>query len=269
MSTVKTPFGRGIPLVHLDQDTPIPSSFVLQLPHKLTPSDIGDGLSQTVVFDHILDLQTLDTDRLVLTDQLCRELLLVITASVTDASVYSSHLETSLIAVLGTFFLLGKTPLGLRQLLLILVEEFGVAMSLSLGGDHHRLQAQIKSHLFVDYWQMLDVLFDQDGDKVASSGIFGDGHTRGFDTLGQGARPVNVKGGVHLGKGKLFPVPLEGRRHIRSGLHPLFLMELGILSPPFKEVTESSIKVAQGLLKRDTGDFIEPGCLFFEQGELC
>ncbi len=65
----------------------------------------------------------------------------------------------------------------------------------------------------------------------------GDGATRGFDTLGQGTRPVDVKRIIHLGKSKLLAIPLEGRSHIACGLRPLFLVELGILSPPFKEVT--------------------------------
>ncbi len=113
---------------------------------------------------------------------------------------------------------------------------------------------------------ILDVFFDQDADKVASGCIFGDGDTGGFDPFGQGARPVDIKRSIHLGKSKLFPVPLEGRRHIRSGLRPVFLVELGILGTSFKEITESSIKVTQGLLKRNAGNFVEPGCLFFEEG---
>jgi hypothetical protein len=67
---------------------------------------------------------------------------------------------------------------------------------------------------------------------------------------------VNVKRGVHLGKGQLFPVPLEGRADIRSGLIAMPLLEGGIVRTSFKEVAKGSIQVTQGLLKRDTGDLI-------------
>src|SRR2546428_9098908 len=123
MATIKASFGGGIELVNLDKRSSIPRSLVFQLPDKLTPTHVGDGFSQAVVLDHVLDLQTLDANRLVLTDQLCREFVLIITASIAYASVYSGNLETCLITVLGTFFLLGKTALSLCQLLLILVEE--------------------------------------------------------------------------------------------------------------------------------------------------
>ncbi len=123
MTTIKAPFGGWVPLVNLDEGTPIPLCFVFQLPDKLTPSHITNGFCQAMVFDHILDVQTLDADRLVFTDNASREFVLIITPSVTHTSMYSSDLETGLIPVLGAFFLLGKATLGLRQLLFILVEE--------------------------------------------------------------------------------------------------------------------------------------------------
>jgi hypothetical protein len=62
-----------------------------------------------------------------------RELVLIITASVTDTGMDASDLEPCLGLVLGAFLLLGETALSSCQLLLILVEELGVAMSLSMG----------------------------------------------------------------------------------------------------------------------------------------
>ncbi len=88
MSTVKATFRRGIPLVNLDEGTPIPERFVFQLPDELTPTDVTDGFCQAMVFDQILDVQTLDTDRLILTDQLCRELVLIVTALALPLSLY-------------------------------------------------------------------------------------------------------------------------------------------------------------------------------------
>ena len=159
MTTIETAFGGGVPLINLDECAPIPCCFVLQLPDKLTPTDIGDSLSQTGVFDHVLDLQTLDANRLVLTDQLCRELVLVVPSPIGDPSMDTGDFQTSFRAVLGAFVLLGKTTLCLRQLLFILLEELGIAGGLPIGGDDQRLQAQVKPHLLIHYWQRLDVFF--------------------------------------------------------------------------------------------------------------
>src|SRR6266516_5391538 len=58
MPTVKTAFGTGVPLLNLDQQTTIPSCFVLQLSDKLAPSDIADGGGWGVVLLLRLDIQT-------------------------------------------------------------------------------------------------------------------------------------------------------------------------------------------------------------------
>ena len=164
----------------------------------------------------MLDLQTLDTDRWVLTDQLCRELVLIITASVTDASEETSDLHPRLRTVLGPFFLLAEATLGTCQFLLILVEELRIAVGMPLRGDHHGLQAQVKPDLFSDHRQELDVLFDQDGNKVASRGILAHRDGRGLTSLGQGPRPVDVHRSIHLGQGQVLSIPLEGRRGVGS-----------------------------------------------------
>ena len=63
-----------------------------------------------------------------------------------------------------------------------------------------RLQAQVKpNHLRGDF-QWLDVLFYQDGDKIAFSLIFGDGDTAWFASIGQRTMPDDVKRSIHLGK---------------------------------------------------------------------
>jgi hypothetical protein len=60
------------------------------------------------------------------------------------------------------------------QLLFLFGQELRVARGMPIGGDHHRLQAQVQSDLFVNLWQRWNVLFYQDGDKIAVGGIFGD-----------------------------------------------------------------------------------------------
>jgi hypothetical protein len=76
---------------------------------------------------------------------------------------HSGHIQERISKVkeFGAFFLLGEATLGTCQLLLILVEERGIAHGLTSRQDHHGLQARVKSHLLVHYWQELDVFFYQ------------------------------------------------------------------------------------------------------------
>src|SRR5207247_2684525 len=104
MSTRTAALARWIPLVYFDQRPPIPGGFVLQLAHKLTPSDITDGLCQSVVLHHMLDLKTLDADRLVLTNDASRKLVLIVTASISNARMQARDLCRALARFLDPFF---------------------------------------------------------------------------------------------------------------------------------------------------------------------
>src|SRR6266568_7016024 len=98
---------------------------------------------------------------------------------------------------------------------------------------------------------MFDLLFHQDGDKVAVGAIFGESDARRLTAFGKWARPVDIQRGLHPGKGKLFAVPCKGVGSIASRLNAMFLVEGGIRSAPFKEVPECSVQVSQGLLQWD------------------
>ena len=81
MPTVKATFGGGIPLVDLDQGSPIPCCFVFELGHELTPTHVTDRFCKAMIFDYVLDCQALDADRLVFTNQFRRKLMLSVFAS--------------------------------------------------------------------------------------------------------------------------------------------------------------------------------------------
>src|SRR6266700_2218012 len=262
MPTIETALRGGIPLINLDKGTSIPLSFVCELPHKLTPSHIRDGFRKCVVFDHILDVQTLDAYDLVLTYDLSRELVLIITPSISNPGVDTSDFQLCLASVLRALFRACMSSLSLRQFLIILGKERGVSRGVSIARDDHRLQSQVKPDLLIHYWQMLHIFLNQDGDKVAMSTIFGDGHTRGFTAFGQGTRPVDIKGCLHLSKSEGMPVPAKSVGSIGSRLCAVFLVEGGVLSTSFEEVSESGIQVSEGLLEGNAGHFRKPGRLF-------
>src|SRR6266568_2322888 len=143
MPTFEAAFRRRVPLVDFDKVASVPLGFVVQLGHKLTPAHITDGFTQRMVLDHVLHRKVLDTDRLVFTNQTCRELVREITAAVSDASMYLGNFLAGFGTVLRPLFLLGMPSLSLGQFLFILTEEFGVANVFSIREDHEGLQAQV------------------------------------------------------------------------------------------------------------------------------
>ena len=120
MTTVKAPFGGWIPLVNLDDGSSIPLCFVLQLPAQFTPSYIRDGFSQAVVFDHILDLQTLEAYDLVFAYDASRELVLIVSSPVCNLLMDAGNIETGFCTVLEPLFLFCVAALCFCKLLFIL-----------------------------------------------------------------------------------------------------------------------------------------------------
>src|SRR6266568_2235650 len=222
MPTIETALRGGIPLINFDKGTSIPLSFVFELPYKLTPSHITNGFREGVVFDHILDVQTLDAYDLVLTYDLCRELVLIITPSISNPGVDTSYFQLCLAPVLRALLLLGVPSLSFRQFLFILGKELGVSRGVSIARDDHGLQSQVKPDLLLHSWKMFDLLFNQDGDKVAVGAIFGESDARRLTALGKWARPVDIQGCLHPGKGKLFAIPRKGVGRIASRLNAMF-----------------------------------------------
>src|SRR5947207_195580 len=137
MTTIETALRGGIELINLDERSPIPLCFVCELSHKLAPSHIRDGLRKLVVLYHILDVQTLDAYDLVLTYDLCRELLLIVTPPISNPGVDSGYFQLSLPTVLRTFVLFRVPTLRLCQFLFIRGCEFRVTVGVSIARDDH------------------------------------------------------------------------------------------------------------------------------------
>src|SRR5260370_15469721 len=166
MAKVKGAFRGWVAPVNFGKSTPVPRSFVLQLPDELTPAYIADRFCQGVVLDHVLDGQTLDTYDLVLAYDVDREFVLIVSSSISNPSMDTSNLATGFLTVLRPFLLLGLTALCPCQLLFIFGKECGIAMGLSIRGDDHRLETQVKpDHLGGDF-QRLDGFFYQHGDEI-------------------------------------------------------------------------------------------------------
>ena len=258
MPTMMATFGGGIPLVDLDNGSAIPCGLVFQLPHQFRPSDIADGFGKAVVLDHILDCKALDAYDLVLAYELGRELVLVISSSIGNPFMKACHFETSLISILGTFFLLRMPSLRSCQFLFVFGKVLGVVIGLSLGGDDHAFESQIKPDHLWSHRQGFDLFFHQDRHKVTVGFIFGDGDGRRLGIFGQGTRPDDSERLLHLGKGEVCSIPLESRDRVLSRLQMAFLLEAGVIRSPLEEVTKGFIQMTKGLLRRNARYLIEP-----------
>src|SRR5713101_2333130 len=202
MSTVRATFGRGIPLVDLDQVPAIPRCFVGQKGHKLTPTHVTDRLGQRVVFDHVLDCQTLDTDRLVFTNQTCRELVQEVATSLSNTSMDTSNLFTGFGSILAPLLFLGVSPLCFGQFLLIFIEELGVADGLASREDDELFQAQVSPDGLLYRLKLFDLLCYQERDKVAICTVFRNGDAAWCCPHRQGTAPTNVERLNHLCQGQ-------------------------------------------------------------------
>jgi hypothetical protein len=258
---------RWEPSVNLDQGTPIPLGFVLQLAGELTPSHITNRFGETVVGNHVLDRQALNTHHLVFVDDACTEFVLVVPPSISNLGVYLSNLEPCLGSILGAFLLLGKLTLGFCQFLLIFSKIAGIAYALTSRKSHHRLDTQVKPDHIGGDRQRLDVLGHQDRDEVAIGTIFGDGDTAWLAPFGKRAVEADIQRYLYLGKRENLPVPREGIGGIGSRLVMAFLFESRVVSSSFKEVHKGAIKMAKGLLKGNRRNLCQPGIVLLESGQ--
>src|SRR5271157_385235 len=270
MSTVKAPFGGWVEPVNLDQGSTIPLCFVFQLGHKLRPTYITNRLCKAVILDHVLDCQTLDTDRLVFTDQACRKLVKEVRTSVSNTGMNTSNLETSFVSVPGTFLLFRVPTLGFCQLLLVFGEEFRIANCLTRRENDKGFQPKISSYSLLSGWILLHLCFYQNTDEIAISAILGDSGGGWGSTFWQGTRPDNIERFRHLSQCDMPITIREGGICIGSRLSIALLLKCRILSSSLKEVDEGPIQMAKGLLQRDRGNIIQPCIwrLFLEVSEL-
>jgi hypothetical protein len=143
MPAQRAAFGTGIELVNRHDGTPIPGRLVLKLSDQFSPTHIGYRLCQRVMLEHILDVQRLDTDHLIIADESSRQFVQEITPSISNAGIDTSDPLAGLLSILGAFLLAGMGTLGTRQALSILQKKALIAGLLAGRERHHIMQAQV------------------------------------------------------------------------------------------------------------------------------
>jgi hypothetical protein len=259
MPAIETALRRRIELVNLDQVPSIPFSLVFQLPYEFSPADIGYSLTQLPIFHHVLHRQTFHTDRLVFTDQACRELVQEVLATVGYASMDTNHFKTSLISIPRTLLLFGIPLLCFRKFILVYMEEFRIADGLAIGEYNEGFQAEIGTDGFLSDRRSGNVLFDENANEVAVGTVLSNGDAGGINAFWQKTRPTDIQWFFHFRKGYMASTIRECRSRIFSALAIALLLERWVRIPFLKKVKKRPVQMPQGLLCRNTRYFIKPG----------
>ena len=143
MPAARARFAGWVPSINFDHRSAVPRRFVFELADQFSPTHIGNRTGERGVLHHVLDRQALDHDRLVLTNQVRRKLVLVVSSLVGNTRMDLRHTPPLLLAVLRARLFAGKPSLSARQFLLITSKILGVRKGLPIGGDHHDGESQI------------------------------------------------------------------------------------------------------------------------------
>jgi hypothetical protein len=121
-----------------------------------------------MIFHHVLHLQILQADHLVLANQPGRQLVKKILASILDLLVDPSDFQASFLPTITSVLATRENSLPSSQLLFVLPEILGSLFFFSVGVDEKMLESQVNSNGWMNGIKFLDLVFIKNGDKVFS-----------------------------------------------------------------------------------------------------
>jgi len=99
-----------------------------------------------MILNHPGHIQSFDKDRLVLADDLCRELLKRVSSDIADSGVQSGYSESGFLSIVAVFDLARQTALKYLQSPLKFSERARIFEFLAIAGCGQRLNADIYAH---------------------------------------------------------------------------------------------------------------------------
>jgi hypothetical protein len=129
--------------------------FGLQSLAEVSPTSVHDTLGQVVVAHHILDLQIFDGDSVILADQLVRQLVQEVLASILDAFMLTLKQADCLTPVSAAFGTPSNTALATPQFRLLFPIPLGIAYLLAVAGDDHAGDANVHAYHPTDWLKWL------------------------------------------------------------------------------------------------------------------
>ena|SRR5215510_7948500 len=174
MATRRAQFRRRKEPIQFKIGSPIPVRLISQFSEYFAERGIRNVFGKIMVLNHSSHVQPFDKDRLVLADDLRRELLKRVSAGVADFGVQPRYLEPGFLAIITAINLARQATLKFLQPLFAPEERARVFKFFAIAGRGQGLNADIYADFGFGLLELLDVGFDEDADKIAPARVSAD-----------------------------------------------------------------------------------------------
>jgi hypothetical protein len=255
-TAVVAPFaGREEP-VHRLQLFAIPRTLVFEHPAKGSETSIANGPREISVRHHATHVQVFDADCVELADQTSRHLIEVILAGIGDSGMDSGNSDALANPTSASLFATGQNPLGFGEFCLLRGLVLRVWNALAVGKRGESIDSEVNPDRRSGFWKLVHRFIEAERREVLP--ITGFGYRNRAGLTRKIPRPSNVQtpkpGELEV---PIDRIPPEGGAGVFSGLLVSLAFEFWVSGPLLEEVSESRLKMSQGLLKRYAAYFPE------------
>jgi len=242
---------------------PIPLAFILQHPPEHAQGNIRQGLGQAMVLNHPMHKQVLDADPTELANQGSGRLIQGILPRIRNLLLHPGNANALPHPPFTAFFPPGKNPLRPTQSALILGRMLRVADPLPIRNGGQTVDPQVHPTGQSRGRQLGKSFFQTKGNKIPSARFLrhrhrgGQGRKSPAPNHPKAAKPSQLQTRI-LG---IIPPKLERRSGILRTLPVPLLLKPRIRTLLVEKANKRIVQMPQGLLRRDTRDFVQPLCL--------
>lgn len=266
ISAPRARLARWQPTIYDNQRSAIPLRLVGQHRAKFSPTCVLNRPSKSMVTNKASDIEILDYDRLVLTNEPSGHFVQHVSPPIDDPRVYAGDAFPCLFSVSGALNPPTQGPLSPGQSITVAQLESRVDYVTLLVGQASRWLIQRQQIRYTDVnpnfptavREMFDEDLDQNRTKPPSHSVTRDSHGRRFTTVRQRTGPTDSQRARHLSQCQLTVPPAKGRSSVLGGrARALLGLELRVLRSLGKEADVSVLQMPQCLLQRHTRHVIE------------
>src|SRR5215468_397804 len=167
MTTFGTQLGRRKPAANKNEVSIPPSSFVFDLPERLTVRGVADRFGK-LGFRHAFEVQRFARNRAVVFDDRNGKLMSEVGATVDDLLVFTSQRAARFGPIRATLLLAGKFPLGAFDLAFGFSEESRVFDDAAIGVGGETIKAYVNANRRFSFnrglWQIGKIELGDQGD---------------------------------------------------------------------------------------------------------
>ena len=260
VTTDATSFTRRKESINQFKFFSVPNAFVLQHTSEHRQGSIRQATCQAVILKHPTQIKILNTDDVKSSNDVSSYFVQVVSASISDVGMDLSNPKLCSFPAIASFDSSRQDTLRPHQFPFGILQMFRVGNSLTIRQSSQSRNTNINSDGFSSLRKFANRLIQCHGHEVSFSTILGYRDRTGITC----ERPGQVD--MQLPKlcnkqVSISRIPFKSRSSILSGLLSSLLFERGIVSSFFKKVFICGLKMAKGLLNRNTRYFIQPGVL--------